>query len=375
MNIAVIAVIPTPYRDPFWHALSNHPDVNLDVFYCAGSKADRPWDANWAMDYPYQILPGHNLLKTWKADASLYLNPSIIRRLKEKKYQAILIAGYNHPTMVQVLAYARRTSIPCYMICETWRKNRGQGLKATLQAKLVKWSFDRVRGGLPTGRLASDYLQDRGIQLSDQFRIPNVPDISAIQRHVSNAQPQRKALREQWHLGDKHVTLFVGRWITKKRIVPLIEAFAQLPEASNRRLVLVGDGPEKENVTHCIKKHQLEDVVITPGFLQPRETLDWYATADLFVLPSAETWGVAPIEAAAAGLPVIISDQAGCHPDLVEYWPATQVYSLDDMERLAELLKNPPERPGISETAFADWLQPALAKKLMTFLNQHSATT
>ena len=41
------------------------------------------------------------------------------------------------------------------------------------------------------------------------------------------------------------------------------------------------------------------------------------AVSDAFVLPSSETWGVAAIEAVALGVPAIVSDEVGCHPDLI----------------------------------------------------------
>ncbi|MFT5124745.1 MAG: glycosyltransferase involved in cell wall biosynthesis [Kiritimatiellia bacterium] len=367
MRIAVVAVIPTPYRDPFWAALAALPGIELDVFYCAGSKADRPWVANWEMAYPHQVLPGWNLLKFWRADASFYLNPSMVRMLKRKPYQAILVAGYNHPSMWAALSYARRASIPCYMMCETWRQKRGNGLKALLQRKLVNWSFQRVAGGLPTGQLAARYLVDCGLKRANLFHLPNVPDIAHIKNRMEEAERMRAALREKWGVKNEHLTLFVGRWIPKKRVVHLIESFAKLPDRRDRRLVLVGDGPERENVHAAIERFDMKDEVMLPGFLQPEEVLDWYGAVDLFVQPSAETWGVAVIEAAAAGLPVVISDQAGCHPDLAATWPATQVYAGDDLNALTDGLATPPVRPEHSDHLSA-WYHAALAVGLVEFL-------
>jgi glycosyltransferase involved in cell wall biosynthesis len=372
MKIAVVTPIPTPYRDPFLSALAAYPGVELDVFYCAASKADRPWEVDWKRKYTHEVLKGYNLLEVWKDDASLYLNVSVVRTLRRKPYQAILVGGYNHPTMLMALAYGHRASIPCYMMCETWRRNRKRGVKSLIQRHLVDWSFRRVRGGLPTGSLASEYLVKRGIPEAKQYRLPNVPDIKAIEDRMQSAKSMRVKLREKWKLSDKHVTLFVGRWIPKKRVVQLVEAFARLRDCRDRRLVLVGDGPERVQVEATVKHHDLSDVVLLPGFLQPDEIMDWYAAVDVFVLPSAETWGVSAIEAAAAGLPIVLSDQAGCHPDLAAAWPATRVYSGGDLDALSESLATPPTRPE-PPVRLTDWHHGVLAAGLAEFLISQKA--
>ncbi len=65
------------------------------------------------------------------------------------------------------------------------------------------------------------------------------------------------------------------------------------------------------------------------GFLNQTEMWKAYVPADAFVLPSTngETWGLVTNEAMLFGLPVIVSDQVGCGPDLVVEGETGYVFS------------------------------------------------
>ena len=101
---------------------------------------------------------------------------------------------------------------------------------------------------------------------------------------------------------DQPLLIYVGRLDVEKRPDIVVEAFRQLPEAMGARLVVLGQGPMKEQF------EALRDPrIITPGFLTDRAALArWLASADIYVsaMPN-ETFGVSVIEAQASGLPVV----------------------------------------------------------------------
>jgi alpha-1,6-mannosyltransferase len=117
--------------------------------------------------------------------------------------------------------------------------------------------------------------------------------------------PDRRdpALRRELGLTDEQpLLIYVGRLDIEKRPDIVVEAFRQLPDSLGARLVLLGQGPQKEQF------EALGDPrIITPGFVTDRATLArWLASADLYVsaMPN-ETFGVSVIEAQASGLPVV----------------------------------------------------------------------
>ena len=82
-------------------------------------------------------------------------------------------------------------------------------------------------------------------------------------------------------------------------------------------LLMVGDGELRAECEAYAREHNLP--VTFAGFLNQSEMPKAYAVADCLVLPSdqGETWGMVVNEAMACGLPAIVSDRVGCHPDLI----------------------------------------------------------
>ena len=208
-----------------------------------------------------------------------------------------------------------RSKIPYLLMCETYRRDSSRGLRSWFKRKLVGWAVRNAAGVLPTGSLAETYLQDYGATLDRSFRLPNVPDVEALEEAAVKLRQRRHDARAQRGLSSEPVVLFVGRLIPQKRAAILIRAFARADESA--QLVIVGDGPERAALVALANQLGLANRITFPGFVQPQEIPAWYAAADLFVLPSSETWGVVVLEALASGLPVIVTDEVGCHPDVV----------------------------------------------------------
>jgi glycosyltransferase involved in cell wall biosynthesis len=113
--------------------------------------------------------------------------------------------------------------------------------------------------------------------------------------------------------GERPVVLYVGRLQARKRLDDLIRACAALPESLQPRLVIVGDGPERE------KLESLAGLIYSSTeFAGAKFGVDlapYFTAADLFVLPG--TGGLAVQEAMSYGLPVIVARGDGTQDDLV----------------------------------------------------------
>ena len=87
-------------------------------------------------------------------------------------------------------------------------------------------------------------------------------------------------------------------------------------------LVIAGEGDEQfvAGLRRLAAELEIEDVVVWAGFLGGDDKLSALAAASMFVLPSySENFGIALVEAMAAGLPCVMSDQVGIATDTKEY--------------------------------------------------------
>jgi len=110
---------------------------------------------------------------------------------------------------------------------------------------------------------------------------------------------------------NRLTVLFVGRLQARKRIDSLLRACAEMPEPPH--LIIVGDGPERENLEALAKQVYMSAEFI--GAKHGDELKPYFAAADLFVLPG--TGGLAVQEAMSYGLPVIVAKGDGTQDDLV----------------------------------------------------------
>jgi len=131
---------------------------------------------------------------------------------------------------------------------------------------------------------------------------------------------------------DRFTILFVGRLQVRKRIDSLLHACAQL--GSTPRLVIVGDGPERE-----ILEALAREVYPSAEFIGAKhgdELKPYFREADLFVLPG--TGGLAVQEAMSYGLPIIVAQGDGTQDDLLREENGWQMPP-DDFDALVSTMK------------------------------------
>jgi len=118
-------------------------------------------------------------------------------------------------------------------------------------------------------------------------------------------------------LSGKYIVGSIGRLAYPKNYEFLIKLLPQIVNFKGGcKLVLIGDGPEKQKYAELVKKHGLEDKVVLAGEIKNAARL--LKAFDLFVLPSHyEGLSITLIEALAAGIPILAS-RVGGTPELLD---------------------------------------------------------
>jgi glycosyltransferase involved in cell wall biosynthesis len=163
--------------------------------------------------------------------------------------------------------------------------------------------------------------------------------------------------------------LCVARLIPEKNLPFLLRAFAKyrgLAFELNKHdknhprdlwdLVLVGDGPEKQQLESDILRLRLGTHVVLSGKRDYTAMPAYYGLAHALILPSvSDTWGLAVNEAMASGLPVLVSNRCGCAPDLVQQDVNGFTFDPTNVEELAKIMltlwANPPLLPSMGSAS------------------------
>lgn len=143
--------------------------------------------------------------------------------------------------------------------------------------------------------------------------------------------------------------LYVGRLSPEKSLDDLIHAFFKVQQTLPlSTLVLVGAGPQREELENLVHYLGLDAAVLFTGSMDVVVLANEYANASCLVLPSfSEPWGLVVNEALSYGCPVVVSHRCGCVPELVENKPTGFVFEAENIDDLAAKLLAAP-------IAFAD---------------------
>ena len=165
---------------------------------------------------------------------------------------------------------------------------------------MAGWIYPRLEAAV----CASEGLRPRVAQMGvEDCRVQTIrPGID-----VDNVRAMAREPGPDW-LPDGDYVLGLGRLARQKGFDVLIEAHARLrAQGHDQRLVLVGEGPDREALEELARQRGVADSVLMPGFLDnPFPVL---ARASLFCLSSRyEGYGLVVAEALTLGVPIVATD-------------------------------------------------------------------
>jgi N-acetyl-alpha-D-glucosaminyl L-malate synthase BshA len=133
--------------------------------------------------------------------------------------------------------------------------------------------------------------------------------------------------------GVDHVVVHASNFRPLKRVPAVVEVFRRIRARIPARLVLIGDGPDRDAVARSVFAAGLQEVVEFAG--EQHDLVPWLSAADLFLLPSEqESFGLAALEAMACEVPVVASRVGGL-PEIIVDGTTGYLCEPDDLDGMA----------------------------------------
>lgn len=324
IKVAFISVVPSPYQRDLFAALARRPELDVSVFYMEAAAPDSPWPEKPLAAYE-RILPGKWLALgsarvhiNWKLPPLREFDVVVLNTLMSVTAQRLMRGPLRG---ARWLFWGERLR-PRAAAPGTPRQRIHDFLCAPLR---------RASGIVGIGSLARRDYAAR-FPRTRQFCIPYHCELAPFM------DAPRKSADE-----NEPVFLFCGQMIARKGVDTLLAAFSSVVEKFPRaRLLLVGREAELPAMLAPLPDAARSRVTYA-GFQPPEALPEFFAKADVFVLPSRyDGWGVVVNQALGAGLPILCSGNVGAAHDLVEAevngltFPAGDAAALADaMERLA----------------------------------------
>lgn len=160
--------------------------------------------------------------------------------------------------------------------------------------------------------------------------------------------------KEQIAPDDQLVITHISNFRPLKRIIDILKIFKLISKRLRVKLLMVGDGPEKERAMRYCRANEMEGEVLFLGKSNQIEEILCFS--DLFLLPSEqESFGLAALEAMVHGVPVVCSEVGGL-PEVIENGVSGFLCPLGDVNAMAEkaiyILEDPKRHKLFKHQAF-----------------------
>ncbi|EOU2023424.1 glycosyltransferase family 4 protein [Clostridium perfringens] len=159
-------------------------------------------------------------------------------------------------------------------------------------------------------------IKNYDADLISKIRVDSIVNFTNINKFNIANKIERENSRRKINIDkDKKVLICVRRLVEKNGVIEAVKAMEYVDD--NIILLVVGKGPQEENIKNYIKERNLSDKVIMFGQVLNDNIVELYNLADFAIVPSItlnglqEATSISAIEAMACGLPTIASDIGG----------------------------------------------------------------
>lgn len=264
------------------------------------------------------------------------LQIEIVRALDRIRPKVIMFHGLLEPGFKTLALWSMLKRIPAVLHIDSWY---GDKIRRELIQKVKGFIYRFVyKAAFTSGARGREYLISMGFPSTKIWTGCDVVDNDYFAEESEKARLNSK---DKAILGlPREYFLCVARYSNVKGHHILLKSFRKYKDLGGKwDLVLIGEGPLRDEIWRKIEFLNLQSFVIQKGWISYDILPKYYAYAGCLILPSiSEPWGLVANEAAACGLPLILSDKCGCVPELCQHGLNGFVFEAGDAEELAEYM-------------------------------------
>jgi glycosyltransferase involved in cell wall biosynthesis len=353
IRLAYLVTHPIQYQSPLLRRIAAEPGIHLSVFFATdmsiapfhdpGFGRRIEWDIPLMDGYEHAFLPrmgSKERISFWQP-----ITYGLTRRLIQGRFHALWVHGYMRWSHWVAMCAAKRLKLKVFVRDEATVFSTYRGpVKRLAKQRFFAWLATIVDRFLAIGSLNANYYLLNGVDPRAVVSMPYAVDNLFFQARTAECAQSREHFRRSLGLmPERPVILYVGKMTARKRPDDLLEAYRRLSadgiSEPQPYLVFVGDGELFGQLQTQANSLGWQSVRFV-GFRNQTELPAFFDLCNVFAMPSvAEPWGLVVNEVMNAARAVVVSDQVGCVPDLVQDGINGAVFKAGDRGQLASALR------------------------------------
>lgn len=349
-RIAVLNTHPIQYFSPLYFYLNQSEEFEITALYCTdyslrgaidsgfGSKV--VWDIDLLKGYKVVFLGKRSKVRTPGGFWSLVC-PEVWGECRSGKYDVLILHGHNFAVNILALIAARSAGVKVFIRGETHLGLTRNFIRKWLRKPLLNLLYRQCDRCLAIGTLNHQFYSSMGVPDDKIFMVPYSIDNDRFLNDSRITEKQRAEILKNFGVStDKPVVLYASKFQKRKRPLDVLKAIGNLNNAGVEcSVLLVGSGEMEDELKQYVTNHTISNVHFT-GFINQKDLPKVYGASDIFVMPSEdEPWGLVVNEVMCAALPVVISEEIGCVPDLIKNGENGIIFPAGDIVGIEKALK------------------------------------
>ena len=203
-RVAVLSSHPIQYHAPWFRAMANSPDLDLEVLFChratpreqaaAGFGVEFDWDTPLLDGYPHRFLKNVAPSPTTSSFGGLD-TPELANNHRRESLPAVIVNGWHYKSAWQAIWACWRTGTPVMARGDSHLHSPRHAVKKMLKSVPYRCFIPKFDACLAAGKWSSDYFVHYGARRRNIFLVPHVIDedrFSATMRTLASV-PERIA--------------------------------------------------------------------------------------------------------------------------------------------------------------------------------------